>query len=181
MTGSVAALDQLKNRVAAAQQAITVAVAAAWPKPAAGVEGLLGRQAAWQRARQLLDAGMTASAVIGETEDTETLYALREELPTWARARGAKTAKAAQIAQRVDAQMAKVAGGTSEVDLTAKFEAAALVAGLDPLLTGAEAEIAGRAAFGDGFGMNAAIASNLAMQAQRAYFQPITQSDGTVL
>lgn len=92
-----------------------------------------------------------------------------------------QTAKAAQIAQRVDAQMAKVAGGTSEVDLTAKFEAAALVAGLDPLLTGAEAEIAGRAAFGDGFGLNAAIASNLAMQAQRAYFQPITQPDGTVL
>jgi hypothetical protein len=86
--------------------------AARLPDPEAGVEALLTRQAIWQRQRQLLDAGiMRIPQLLAETEDVETLLALRAELPVYVRAGGATRETADRITNMVEGRLASVAGG----------------------------------------------------------------------
>lgn len=179
------AADSLWKDVEAALQAIADVIERNWPAPAAGVEGMLGRQAAWARARTLLDAGMRPTQVIAETDDVETLYALDEELPTWIRARGATRENAEAIRHRIDLRVAQVASSTdatsptAEVDLMAKFEAAAIVAGLEPIFRQAAAEFAGHSF--PSAGQSAAVSAHYARQAITGTFMPIVKPDGSVI
>lgn len=172
-------LRGLREQIERAEQSIVDTVERQWPKPMPGVEGLLSRQAAWARSRSLLEAGMKVSTVISETTDVETLLSLRDELPTWVRARGANPATIDRVLQRIDAQMAKVASGTTEVDLMARFEARALVAGLQPVLDLSEAEALGHTPFGNS--LHAAVAGDIARRATLAAYEPIIAPDGNVL
>lgn len=172
-----AKLDELRDEIVSAESAIDTAVEASWPKPASGVEAMLTRQAAWARSRALLDTTASGSRsiagrldeLISETTNVETLHALREELPTWARVQGMSTDNADTVEMVVDRQIAKVTKG-SDVDLTAKLNAKALIASLNPMLDQADAEMAGNST--PAAGMRAAIASHsartMAMRTQLA-------------
>lgn len=174
-------LEGLKARVSVAERMIGEAIEARWPKPASGVEGMLGRQAAWARARSLLEAGLSVSALLAETDDIETLFALREELPTWVRTRGADAEHVEQVLQRIDLRMGKIGTKNSqgEVDLMAKFEARAIVARLEPLLANSEVEFAGHEVYASR--LVAAVASHFAGKAVEAANQPIIGPDGAII
>lgn len=179
---SLAELVALKAEVKQAQDAIAAGIEASWPKPLTGVEGMLGRQASWARCRSLLEsAAVSVTGLIAETDDMETLFALREELPSWVRARGADANTVERVLQVVDLRMGKI--GTSnargEADLMAKFEARAIVAELEPLLNASEAEFTGSMGYASGLG--AAVASRFAREAVEAASLPITRPDGSIL
>jgi hypothetical protein len=179
---SLAELVALKAEMKQAQNAIAAAIEAGWPKPLAGVEGMLGRQASWARSRSLLEgAGVTVTALIAETDDMEALFALQEELPTWVRSRGANAETVDRVLQHLDLRMGKI--GTSnaqgEADLMAKFQARAIVAQLEPLLNASEAEFTGSTGYVST--LNAAVASQFARGAVEAANQPIVTPDGSIL
>lgn len=176
-----AELETLKARVSTAERLIGEAIEARWPKPLAGVEGMLARQAAWARSRSLLESGLTVSALLAETDDMETLFALREELPTWVRTRGADAEHVEQVLERIELRMGKIGtkNGQGEVDLMAKFEARAVMARLKPLLGNAEVEFAGHETYASR--LNAAVASHFAGKAVEAANQPIVNADGSIL
>ncbi|MFI0134746.1 hypothetical protein [Streptomyces luteogriseus] len=176
---NLAALKALRARIEAAQNAITNVVESAWPKPAAGVEGMLGRQAAWARSRSLLEGGIAVADVIQEATDTETLYALRDELPTWVRARGGNSEVMEQVRARIDQRIARLASDAAAVDLTAKYEARAIVAGLGPLLDHAEAVVSGQRPADTALG--AAVAGRMARQVAYGTQGPIIGPDGNAL
>lgn len=179
---ATADLGALRDELERAEAAIDGVVQANWPAPVPGVEGLLGRQALWARNRQLIDAGvLRLSALINEADDVELLYALQEEAPIWARAQGATADTVETLEQMIDLRMAQVAGGdeSSEVDLTAAFQARATLHALEPLLAQAEAEANGTAPFGTG--LLAAVGSAMAQRTVQAALQPITRPDGSVL
>lgn len=176
-----ATLEGLKARVATAERLLGEAIEARWPKPMTGVEGMLSRQAAWARSRSLLESGLSVSALLAETDDLETLFALREELPTWVRTRGADADHVEQVLERIELRMGKIGtkNGQGEVDLMAKFEARAVMARLRPMLGNAEVEFAGHEVYATR--LNAAVASHFAGKAVEAANQPIIGPDGSVL
>ncbi|MGO1054514.1 hypothetical protein [Crossiella sp. CA198] len=155
-------LTELKDNVDSAYSTIVRTIEKSWPTPAAGVEGMLGRQAAWARSRSLLDGGIRPGQVIEETTDVETLFALREELPTWLRSKGADLSAAEAATHHIDAQISRVASDPSIVDLSAKFEARTILAALQPMLDHTEAEFTGRGT--PAAGIHAAVAAQLARQ-----------------
>lgn len=177
----LAELLVLKAETERAQNDIAEAIEANWPKPTPGVEGMLARQAAWARSRSLLESGISVSALIGETDNLETLFALREELPTWVRTRGADAASVERVLERLELRMGKLGSGDAqgEVDLMAKFEARAIVAGLAPMLDLAQQELTSRDGYA--YGLHAAISSQYARQAADAANLPILKPDGTIL
>jgi hypothetical protein len=169
-----AASKPIQNSTAAAVAALGTAVnnahntlqqqsAASLPKPASGVEGMLGRQAAWSRSQSLLSSGMSVPNLINETTDPETLHSLAEELPTYQRAQGASPDGAHAVTGRVTDRLAEVAGEPAASARLAAREADVHHAGLQPLLRQAAAEASGQA--GQGTGISAAIAAQLARQA----------------
>lgn len=149
-------LEAVQSGTTRAAEVVEKAVAERWPTPATGVEAMLGRQAAWARARSLLElsnrsgtdllggqsANLSIPALLRETTDVETLHALREELPTWARTRGLQADTAATITDAVDLRLAEVASN-STIDLTARLRARAEVAGITPMVQQTQAELQG--------------------------------------
>jgi hypothetical protein len=142
VAASTAELAAVRSATDAASTALDTAAARATPAPIGGVEGLLGRQAAWARARSLLASGIAADELITETADPETLAMLLDELPTWARSLGASPDVVAHlpvlIAERYADLAATPAGAAAiRVDLLATpYEAA-----LPFILTSAEAVV----------------------------------------
>ncbi|MEW2610244.1 hypothetical protein AB0937_08540 [Streptomyces sp. NPDC047880] len=174
---AMTALRGLRARVRAAEADVIRTVEAAWPEPAPGVEGMLGRQAAWARSRSLLEAGVAVSQMIEETTDLETLFALHDELPTWVRARGGNSETVDQVRARIEQHTARLASERGPVNLTAKYEARAAVAGLTPLLDHAETMLSGQRPAETGLG--AAVAARMAQQEAQLAQGPILGPDGT--
>jgi hypothetical protein len=114
VASSTAALDAIAARVTAAATAIDNAAARAVPLPAAGVEAMLARQAAWARARSLLDSGVAADQLVDEATDPEQLAMLREELPTWARIQGAGPDIMARLDAAIAARYAAIATNSAD-------------------------------------------------------------------
>lgn len=104
------AADRLRQSVIDAAGVVRDAAAARLPMPAAGTDGLLGRQAAWQRLKQLLDAGWQVRRVVERTTDPEELHALDEELPVWLEAKGAEPLTIARVRSQIQLQLAGAAG-----------------------------------------------------------------------
>lgn len=132
------AVGELRGQVDDA--AAAVHRAATLPEPEPGVEPILARQSAWQRARQLLDAGMPVRQLLTEPgigDDPETLHALADELPIYARARGASRDTAHQLGGAVEAQLAHVAGPETYARYAAHAAAEVAHAGLQPKLDNA--------------------------------------------
>lgn len=159
---TAAAVAGLADQVDAAHSALQQQSAAMLPKPAAGVEGMLGRQAAWSRAQTLLAAGMTPRNLINETSDPDALHSLADELPTYLRAQGVDQDAAQAITGSILDRLAEVAGEPTASARLAAREADVHHAGLQPLLRQAGAEATGQAAQGTGVG--AAVAAQLARQ-----------------
>lgn len=84
-TTATAAVDQIIAQAQDAADTLTRVIDRAKPDRVGGVEGMLGRQAAWARVRELLAAGLTMRQIIDEATDPETLHAIADELPTWLR------------------------------------------------------------------------------------------------
>jgi hypothetical protein len=169
----------LKDQIERAERTIEQTIEAAWPRPASGVEGMLGRQAAWARAQSLLTAGVKVNDLIAEADQTEDLYALREELPTYVRARGGNADTVRTVRERIDLRMAQIAGKTAEVELMARHEARVILATLKPLLEHAEAVALGHVEHGNG--LHAAIASAMATRTAATAQRPILDPSGNVL
>jgi hypothetical protein len=113
---SMRAFAAFRSEVETAADTIRTVIEAAWPKPAAGVEAMLARQATWFRMRTLLDdKAVTPAGLVDEITDLEQLHTLADELPTYVRAKGLGMPE--QIAYRIDMQTARVASGPSTVDL----------------------------------------------------------------
>jgi hypothetical protein len=174
-----AAIRTLRDDVQRAVITITDVVSANWPKPTGGVEGLMIRQAAWARTKPLLDNGVTASQIIAEETDTETLFVLVEELPAWARIQGANADTMRRLTEACELRIAQLEGASSEADLTALFEARVIAQALDPLLVQAENEALGHAEFGSG--LHSAIVAALTRQTALTTKMPITGPDGNLL
>ncbi|CAL9515140.1 hypothetical protein [Streptomyces sp. enrichment culture] len=172
-------LRVLRGRVRAAEEEVTRIVEAAWPEPAPGVEGMLGRQAAWARSRSLLESGIAVGQMIQETTDLETLFALRDELPTWVRAHGGDGKTVDQVRARIEQHTARLASEGGPVDLTAKYEARAAVAGLAPLLDHAETVLSGQRPAETG--LSVAVAAQMARQEAQISQGPIIGPDGDAL
>lgn len=81
-----AAVADVRSDVESAIRVLDGAVGRARGNPAAGVEGMLARQAQWARARELVNAGVPLRSVIAEATQPEMLHAIQEELPTYLRA-----------------------------------------------------------------------------------------------
>lgn len=127
-------IGDLAGRVDAAHTALHTAARRALPAPAGGVEGLLGRQAQWQRAKTMLDAGLAPADVITETTDPEMLHALAEELPSYLRSQGASPEHAQAAATAVHDRLAEVTGGPAADARVAARTADVHRAGLDHLV-----------------------------------------------
>lgn len=141
---SMRAFAAFKSEVETAHNTINTAVESAWPKPAAGVEAMLARQASWSRMRSLLEEkAVKPDQLVDETTDLEQLHALTEELPTYVRAKGLGSPE--QIGYHLDLRMAQLASGPSTVDLAARYEANSLAAALEALYPHVESEFTGGA------------------------------------
>lgn len=147
---TAAAVASLGTAVDNAHGALQQQSAATLPKPAPGVEGMLGRQAAWSRSQSLLSAGMTPRNLINETSDPEQLHALRDELPTHLRAQAISAEDAAKVTEPITDRLAEVAGEPAASARLAAREADVHHAGMQPLLKQAAAEATGQAAQGSG-------------------------------
>lgn len=112
-----------------------------WPSPETGVEAMLNRQAAWARSRSLLESGVSAAALLAETTEMETLFALREELPTWGRANIDRGRPASTLT--VDRRIAELTGDFATAGIEAMCQAGAARAYCEPLLKHAAAEVTG--------------------------------------
>ncbi|MEO6090820.1 MAG: hypothetical protein ABIQ18_47730 [Umezawaea sp.] len=156
-------LDSIRADIANAERAIAVAMLASWPKPAAGVEAMLTRQATWARCRALLESNPSQSVfkrinnLLSATKDTETLLVLREELPTWAVIQGVDASNSAAVELIVDKRTAAVVDASDVLE--AALESRALLTGIQPMLNVAASEVAG-ADVGDALG--ALVTSSLA-------------------
>lgn len=153
------AIDAVRQKVQAAHSALMGQADRTRPQPVPGVEGMLGRQAAWARARSLLDAGMAPQKLIAETTDPETLHALADELPTYLRSKGADPQTAQGIGRPIADRMGQVAGEPHASALLNAREAEVHMAGLQQQLSNAGAHA-------DGAGPNiaGAVAASLARQ-----------------
>lgn len=152
---TAAAVADIGHQADAAHAALQQQSADTLPKPAPGVEGMLGRQAAWSRSQTLLSGngsgnGMSHQKLISETADPETLHSLAEELPTHLRAQGASPEAAAKVTEPITDRLAEVAGEPAASARLAAREADVHHAGLQPLLKQAGAEATGQAAQGSG-------------------------------
>lgn len=154
-----AAVAAVRQRVEAAHSALMAQADRTRPQPVAGVEGMLGRQAAWARSRSLLDAGMAPHKLIGETTDPETLHALADELPTYLRSKGTDIATAQAIGQPIADRMAEIAGEPHRSAHLSAREAQVHMAGLTHELGNAEAVANGR-----GGDIASAVAAQIARQ-----------------
>lgn len=174
---TAAAVAALGTAVNNAHNTLQQQSTAALPKPALGVEGMLGRQAAWSRSQSLLSSGMSVPNLINETSDPEALHSLAEELPTYQRAQGASPDAAQAITGRVMDRLAEVAGEPAASARLAAREADVHAAGFQPLLRQAATEATGQA--GQGSGISAAVAAQLARQAvaDGAGYTPNDQQD----
>jgi hypothetical protein len=114
-----------------------------WPAPASGVEALLSRQAAWARMRSLLEAGMGPQNLIEETTDIESLWALREELPTWQRANAGRMNDRGGSTEMIDRRIADLTGDFASAALDAAIDSDACRAYCEPLLNHAANEVRG--------------------------------------
>lgn len=106
---------------ARAENAITVlkdAIAAALVDPVEGAEGILGRQAQWARAKEMMAADISLRTIIDEAKDPEMLNAIFDEYPTWARInfKNSTTDQAEDAlelyALRIERRFAELAGNT---------------------------------------------------------------------
>lgn len=121
----------LRQRVIDAEEAIERNAAKFKPKPATGVEAMLARQAIWSRLCQLVDSGkLTPRQLVEETDDPESLFALRDELPVWARAHGSDTVTAARITAAIDRQLAGTTSPEAQAAIAAEEAVAIAMAGL---------------------------------------------------
>lgn len=157
---TAAAVADIGRQADAAHAALQQQSAATLPKPAPGVEGMLGRQAAWSRSQSLLSAGMSVPNLINETNDPEALHSLAEELPTHQRAQSASPEAAQAVTGPVMDRLAEVAGEPAASARLAAREADVHHAGLQPLLRQAGAEATGQAA--QGTGIAAAVGAQMA-------------------
>lgn len=168
---TAAALDELRAEVNAATETITVRAAAHLPKPATGVEALLGRQAHWARARSLLESGVDPKALIAETTDAEVLHALRDEAPVWVRTRGGSTAVADQVRHRVDLQLARVTSDDAAADMVAAHQAAGAFSAFEVMADQATSTITGQ---GRALGpLDAAVNARIVQQDSDGYWAAI--------
>lgn len=177
---SMTELASIRSDMKQSVERITAAVDARLPQPQSGVEGLLQRQAAWQRVKQLLDSGTVQlpSQLIKQTTDVETLWALTDELPTWARSHGTPQDGADRLKLQAVAQIARVAGVDELAgDFEARQEAEAEVARLTPMLDLAEADFSGSPTSQRHDGINAAVQGDLAHRAARAWAEPVVIGD----
>lgn len=147
---SAAVATDLRGSVEQATAAVRARAAATRPQPASGVEALMGRQIAWNRVREMLDANVPLDEVIGETLDPETLHALHEELPAYLRIKDIPAEGRAAVLQAVDDQLAHVGGERSYKAHTAAREADEHLALVSPLLDHVDQVAAGRASANDG-------------------------------
>lgn len=157
----------LAARYATATRTLDAAAEAAVPDPQTGVEAMLARQAAWQRARTLLDANIPADQLVREATDPEELWMLHDEVPTYLRAKGMAEDAMRYFwvcEQRQWAELADTAQG--EGDILADMAAVPYEAYLEPLVAHMLAETAGQAAPG-GY-MEAGIRAELARQQAQA-------------
>jgi hypothetical protein len=152
------------------------------PKSAASE---LRQQRLWDRTRLLLESGRTLPQLIKETDDVDTLLAIREEAGVWLRAQSRPVPGAMgqrtepdldALLRSVDQRLAQVADGLGGVAVAWGLEADALEAGLKPTLGYLGQEAAG--ASYQGAGLTAAIQARLAEQeAQRGYEPSESDSD----
>jgi hypothetical protein len=142
------------------------------PKSAASE---LRQQRLWDRTRMLLESGRSLPQLIAETDDVETLLAIREEAPIWLRAQSQPGAMGersepdvAGLVRSVDHRLAETADGLAGVAASWALEADAIEAALQPTLGYLTQEAAGTAHQGQG--LQAAIESRMAeREAQRGY------------
>lgn len=131
---AAAELDEVRARADEAHTAVRHYLERHWPKPAAGVEAMLNRQAAWARSRSLLESrAVNARQLLDETDDIETLHALHEELPAWMRA-NASWAGARVNTRIIDERLAEVTGERTPAALQASIQADAERAAQEPML-----------------------------------------------
>lgn len=165
-------LADLGRRVDTAHESLRTAAERALPAPAGGVEGILGRQAHWARAKSMLDSGLSPADVISEATDPEQLHALAAELPTYLRTQGATPDNAQNAVPAVFDRLAEVTGGPAADARLAARTADVHRAGLGPLIRHAgHAAMTGpfdeqRSAFGAA--IPAAIAGQLARESVAA-------------
>lgn len=76
-------VEQVQASIDRAASTLENAAANQLPDPDNTVEGLMARQAIWARQRSLLQAGRPPAYVIAKADDSEELYSLIDELPTW--------------------------------------------------------------------------------------------------
>jgi hypothetical protein len=136
-------IDDLASRVDTAHEALRTAAERALPKPAGGVEGLMGRQVQWQRAKTMLDAGVSPSDVITESTDPEMLHTLSDELPAYLRSQGASAEGAQAAVPAVYDRLAEVTGGQAADARVAARTGDVHRAGLGPLVRAATTRTAG--------------------------------------
>lgn len=95
------------------ERAHTTVMATPRPEPATGVEALLARQGLWQRARTLLEAGMSVVTLLQERgigDNVEALFSLQAEVPIYLRANGADADPAHNFDAMIEARICEVAG-----------------------------------------------------------------------
>ena len=131
-------VNDLAGRVDTAHTTLRTNAERALPKPAGGVEGILGRQAHWQRAKTMLDSGIHPQDVINEAHDPELLHSLAEELPAYLRSKGATTDTAQDTTSAVYDRLAELTGGTAADARLAAHVADVHRAGIGPLIRDAQ-------------------------------------------
>lgn len=157
---AAAALTAVRAQLDASHDVVRRNMEKQWPHPQGGVEAMLSRQAAWARSRSLLESGLGAAQLLGETTDLETLFALQEELPTWLRANTDRTKGRGVTEAMVNRRIAEVSGEYASAALAAACRADEYRMYCEPLLKHAAGEVTGlidRSA-----AMAAAIAANAA-------------------
>jgi hypothetical protein len=125
-----AAHAELKDQlgVAVRQAAQDFAVVRAWDaahRPQGGQDELsfMKEQRAWERVRQLLDAGRALTPIIAQTADLDTLLAIRQEVPTWLQAQsGLGTYDLPGLLATVDRRMAQLTTGDAQTALLQDLE-----------------------------------------------------------
>jgi hypothetical protein len=131
----------------------------------------LRQQRLWDRARQLLDSGRTLPQVIADTDDVETLLAIRDEAPTWLRAQSKpipgtlgqrNEPDVAGLLRSVDQRIAATSEGLPALATSWGLELSATEAALKPTFDYLTLQSQGNAHPGQG--LHAAIASHMAQQ-----------------
>lgn len=168
-------LAELRKQADADLQTVRAFVEEDRPKSAASE---LRQQRLWDRTRMLVDSGRPLGQVIRETDDVETLLAIRDEAPSWLRSQSkpGNDPDVTALLRSIDKRLGETAEGLPAVAAAWGLEAGAIEASLKPTLDYLELEAQGQSR--DGMALHAALASRAAEQeASRGLVDDAGQGD----